>query len=165
MLIRAGKYATSAKGRLREAFSLIEVMIAFVIFGLVTGGILYGYVQADRMAEWSAMSLGAQSYCSQGLEQALAAKWDTEANGEVTADFCPPTSYTVATNLAPVVDILDVPQSGNPLYVTNYVSIAWADNLTNGPYLREITSQVVWRFPLTEKVFTNTMVTFRAPDQ
>jgi type II secretory pathway pseudopilin PulG len=154
----------SGNGRLRDAFSLIEVMIAFLIFGLVTAGILYGYVQANRIAEWSSMSLGAQSYASQGIEQALAAKWDTEANGEVLADFLPPISYTQPTNLTQI-DTNDVPQSGAPLLLTNYISVAWIDSLTNGPYLREIKSQVVWRFPLTGKFFTNTIVTFRAPDQ
>jgi type II secretory pathway pseudopilin PulG len=154
----------SGSRRLRDAFSLIEVMIAFLIFGLVTAGILYGYVQGNRIAEWSSMSLGAQSYASQGIEQAMAAKWDTEANGEVTADYLPPTSFTVATNYSQV-DTNDVPQSGAPLLLTNYMSIAWIDGLTNGPYLREIKSQVVWRFPLTSKLFTNTIVTLRAPDQ
>jgi type II secretory pathway pseudopilin PulG len=154
----------SGNGRLRDAFSLIEVMIAFLIFGLVTAGILYGYVQANRIAEWSSMSLGAQSYASQGIEQALAAKWDTQANGQVLADFLPPVSYTQATNLTQI-DTNDVPQSGAPLLLTNYISVAWIDSLTNGPYLREIKSQVVWRFPLTGKFFTNTIVTFRAPDQ
>ena len=154
----------SGSGHLRDAFSLIEVMIAFLIFGLVTAGILYGYVQANRIAEWSSMSLGAQSYASQGIEQALAAKWDTQANGQVLADFLPPVSYTQATNLTQI-DTNDVPQSGAPLLLTIYISVAWIDSLTNGPYLREIKSQVVWRFPLTGKFFTNTIVTFRAPDQ
>jgi type II secretory pathway pseudopilin PulG len=164
MLIRACQKKVSGSGHLRDAFSLIEVMIAFLIFGLVTSGILYGYVQANRIAEWSSMSLGAQSYASQGIEQAIAAKWDTEANGEVLADFLPPLSFTLATNYSQI-DTNDVPQSGAPLFLTNYMSVAWIDNLTNGPYLRQITSQVVWRFPLTGKFFTNTIVTFRAPDQ
>jgi len=164
MLIQIGHHGTSATGRLRDAFSLIEVMIAFLVFGLVTAGILYGYVQANRIAEWSSMSLGAQSYASQGIEEAISAKWDTAANGEVTADLLPPTSFTVATNLSQV-DTNDVPKSGAPLLLTDYVSVAYIDNLTNGPYLREIKSQVVWRFPLTSKLFTNTLVTLRAPDQ
>jgi type II secretory pathway pseudopilin PulG len=164
MLIRTGQNNTSVTGRLRDAFSLVEVMIAFLVFGLVTSGILYGYVQANRVAEWSSMSLGAQSYASQGVEQMMAAKWDTAANGEVTADLLPPTSYTYATNIIQV-DTNDVPQSGSPLLVTDYVSVAWIDNLTNGPYLREIKSQVVWNFPLTGKLYTNTIVTLRAPDQ
>jgi type II secretory pathway pseudopilin PulG len=172
MLIRACQKEMSGSGHGCDAFSLIEVMIAFLIFGLVTAGILYGYVQANRIAEWSSMSLGAQSYASQGIEQALAAKWDTEANGEVTADFLPPLSYSVATNWVITsgnsytqIDTNDVPQSGAPLLLTNYVTVAWIDSLTNGPYLREIKSRVVWRFPLTGKFFTNTIVTLRAPDQ
>jgi type II secretory pathway pseudopilin PulG len=172
MLIRTCQKGMSGSRRLREAFSLVEVMIAFLIFGLVTAGILYGYVQANRIAEWSSMSLGAQSYASQGIEQALAAKWDMEANNEVVADFLPPLSYTVATNWVITsgntytqIDTNDVPQSGAPLLLTNYVTVAWIDSLTNGPYLREIKSRVVWRFPLTGKFFTNTIVTLRAPDQ
>jgi prepilin-type N-terminal cleavage/methylation domain-containing protein len=165
MLIRASQKNTSATRRPRQAFTLIEVLIAFLIFGMLSAGLLYGYTQANRIAEWSSMSLGAQSYASQGLEQALAAKWDTEANGEVTADFLPPTSYTQPTNLPPVFDTNDVPQSGAPLLLTNYVSIGYVGNWTNGPYLRQIRSDVVWAFPLTKKIFTNTIVTFRAPDQ
>jgi type II secretory pathway pseudopilin PulG len=164
MMIRSYQKGMSGNRRLRDAFSLVEVMIAFLVFGLVTAGILYGYVQANRIAEWSSMSLGAQSYASQGIEQALAAKWDTEANGEVTADFLPPTSFTQATNYS-MFDTNDVPQSGAPLLLTNFMSVAWIDGLTNGPYLREIKSQVVWEFPLTGKLFTNTIVTLRAPDQ
>ena len=93
------------------------------------------------------MSLGAQSYASQGIEQALAAKWDTEANGEVLADFLPPLSFTQATNWVinagttyTQIDTNDVPQSGSPLLLTNYVTVAYIDSLTNGPYLREVKS-------------------------
>lgn len=165
MLIRSGQKNTSFTGRLRQAFTLIEVLIALLIFGMLSAGLLYGYVQANRIAEWSSMSLGAQSYASQGLEQALAAKWDTEANGEVTADFLPPLSLTQATNLAPQIDTNDVPQSGAPLLLTNYVSISYVPGWTTGPFLRQVRSDVVWTFPLTKKIFTNTIITFRAPDQ
>ena len=164
MLIVTGQKRASGAGRMRHGFSLIEVLIAFLIFGMVTAGILYGYVQANRIAEWSSMSLGAQSYASQGVEQARAAKWDTEANGEVTADFLPPVSYSTPTNYTQI-DTNDVPQTGAPLLVTNYVTIGYVPGWTNGPFLRQITSQAVWAFPLTRQIFTNTIVTFRAPDQ
>lgn len=158
MSIRARQNTPSrTRAGARAAFSLIEVMIAFAIFGMVSGGILYGYVQANRCAEWSSMSLGAQSYASQGVEQALAAKWDTEAYNEVTADFLPaPTNYIQ-------IDTNDVPQSGAPLLLTNYISITAI--YTNGPDLRQIRSDVVWTFPLTHKLYTNTIITLRAPDQ
>ena len=137
-------------------------MIAFAIFGLVTAGILWGYVQANRLAEWSSMSLGAQSYASQGIEQARAAKWDTEANNEVTADFLPVPLSPGYTNWT-VMDTNDVPTSGAPLLLTNYMQIS--NISTNSPFLRQIKSQVVWRFPLTGQLFTNTIMTLRAPDQ
>lgn len=105
------------------------------------------------------MSLGAQSYASQGIELAMAAKWDTEANGQVVADLLPaPTNYIM-------IDTNDVPQSGAPLLITNYMSIANVTGYTAGPYLREIKSQVVWTLPVSRKVYTNTIITFRAPDQ
>lgn len=157
MRIRHSQNKAYFPNRSLRAFTLIEVMIAFLIFGLVSGGILYGYVQANRVAEWSSMSLGAQSYASQGLEQARAAKWDTEANGEVTAQFMPyPTNYSQ-------VDTNDVPQSGAPLLLTNQIRISYISS--NPPMLLQIYSEVDWRFPLTGKMFTNVLVTFRAPDQ
>jgi prepilin-type N-terminal cleavage/methylation domain-containing protein len=163
MLFPVSQNKARILGRSRDAFTLIEVLIAFLIFGMVSAGMIYGYVQANRIAEWSSMSLGAQSYASQGVEQARAAKWDTEANGEVTAQQMPyPTNYTL-------IDTNDVPQSGAPLYLTNYMTIYYVPgySVTNGtgPYLLQILSQVAWRFPLTGKMFTNTIVTFRAPDQ
>ena len=165
MLIRSGQKNASVTGRPRQAFTLIEVLIAFLVFGMLSAGLLYGYVQANRIAEWSSMSLGAQSYASQGMEQVLAAKWDTQANGQITADMLPPISFTQATNLTPQIDTNDVPQSGAPLLLTNYISISYVPGWTNGPYLRQIRSDVVWVFPMTKKIFTNTMITLRAPDQ
>jgi type II secretory pathway pseudopilin PulG len=159
MLISTGQKKAGFNKYLRAAFTLIEVMIAFLIFGLVSGGLLYGYVQANRIAEWSSMSLGAQSYASQGIEQARAAKWDSEANGEVTADFLPANPVTNYFQ----VDTNDVPQSGAPLLLTNYISIT--NIYSTPPLLRQITSRVVWQFPLTGKMFTNTLITLRAPDQ
>ena len=157
MLLRHSQNKAYFLNRSPHAFTLIEVMIAFLIFGMVSGGILYGYVQANRVAEWSSMSLGAQSYASQGIEQARAAKWDTEANGEVTAQFVYyPTNYSM-------VDTDDVPQSGAPLLLTNQISISYISS--NPPMLLQIKSEVDWKFPLTGRMYTNIIMTFRAPDQ
>ena len=45
----------------RAGFTLIEILIAFLIFGMTVSGLIYGYVQANRMAEFSSMSLAANS--------------------------------------------------------------------------------------------------------
>lgn len=147
-------------------FTLTEVLISMLIFSVVAGGVVYGYIQTNRTAEWSALSLAAQSYASQGAEQVRAADWRPRdyppATGYGTMDELP-AGYSFTTNY-----IMDVPISGNPssnnfaFFVTNYVTITTA--LTNPP-LREIRSDAVWIFYLTGQVYTNTIILLRAPDQ
>jgi len=148
----------------------MEVLISFLIFGLTTGGLIYGYVTTNRLAEWSSMSLAAQSSASQGAERARAANWRPrdypETNGPGTMDELPPsaTGQPVITN----VDYFDVPTKGSPtstnfdMWVTNYV---WVTDVSDDPPLREILSEAIWEFPLTGRVFTNSIVLLRAPDQ
>jgi type II secretory pathway pseudopilin PulG len=150
-----------------NAFTLIEVMIGFWIFGMVTAGMIYGYVEANRIAEWSSQSLAAMSYASQGMEQMRSAQWCAEeGNGVGTADALLPYmkiqsdgSWAYWTNQ---VDTLDIPTTGAPIYVTNYIYVT---SISTNPPWRRIVSQVVWTFRLTGQLFTNTIVTLRAPDQ
>ena len=150
-------------------FTLIELMVAAAVFGLVTSGLLYGYVQSNRMAEWSAISLAAQSYASQGAEQARAADWRPRdfpfTSGSIgSSDELSPTNYV----LCGANYILDVPIKGDPattdfaFFVTNYVSIT---DVSISPPLRQIRSDAVWTFYLTGKRYTNTIILLRAPDQ
>ena len=120
MVVHLGKAAGCKSRVARAAFTLIEVMIAFVIFGLVTAGMIYGYVEANRIAEWSSQSLAAMSYAAQGMEQMRSAQWDAEefstGSGQGTTDFLGP-----STNFMQA-DTLDIPTSGTPIYVTNYLT-------------------------------------------
>ena len=149
-----------------NAFTLIEVLIGFWIFGMVTAGMIYGYVEANRIAEWSSQSLAAMSYASQGMEQMRSAQWCAEeGNGVGTTDVLLPYmkiqsdgSWAYWTNQ---VDTLDIPTTGAPIYVTNYIYVT---SISTNPPLRRIVSQVVWTFRLTGQLFTNTIVTLRAPD-
>jgi type II secretory pathway pseudopilin PulG len=151
-----------------NAFTLVEVMIGFCIFGMVTSGMIYGYVQANRIAEWSSQSLAAMSYASQGMEQMRSAQWCAEefstGSGQGTTDVLlmtnqPDGSWGYWTNQ---VDSLDIPSTGAPIYVTNYLYVT---SISTNPPLRRIVSQVVWTFRLTGELFTNTIITLRAPDQ
>jgi type II secretory pathway pseudopilin PulG len=144
-----------------NAFTLVEVMIGFLIFGMVTAGMLYGYVEANRIAEWSSQSLAAMSYASQGMEQMRSAQWCAEESGEVTTDML---GNNYQTNQ---VDTLDIPTTGAPIYVTNYMTSTRVTNSdgTFNPPLKLLVSRVVWTFRLTGQLFTNTIVTLRAPDQ
>ena len=148
--------------RLKAGFSLAETLIAFGILGMVFAGLLYGYVQANRIAEWSSMSLAAQSYASQGTEQARAAHW---SYSDSTIDDLPPTNYP------PILGIMDVPAkgnlldtNGNPIYnLTNIVTVSKYGS--GNPPLRLIRTDCHWTFPLTGQLFTNTVILIRAADQ
>lgn len=141
-------------------FSLMEVLIALVIFTLTVSGLIYGYVQANRMAELSSMSLAAQGFAIQGMEQARSAQWNSKmwpvTNGPGTSDelLCP-------TNYAQI-DTLDVPTTGDPIYITNYIAVT---TVSDNPPLRQIRSDVVWACMPGGRLYTNSVITMRAPDQ
>jgi len=156
-----------------NGFTLVEVLMGFALMTLVMAGLMYGYVQANRMAEWSSMSLAAQSYASQGAEQARAANYrprdmSTNITGLGTADELPPTNYMLCgTNY-----ILDVPIKGNPAssdfayFVTNYVTVSNAYiPQSNSVSLRYIRSDACWVFGPTGEAYTNTVILLRAGDQ
>jgi len=153
--------AAGRKSRVaRAAFTLIEVLIAFFIFGLVTSGMIYGYVEANRMAEWSSQSLAAMSYASQGMEQLRSAQWSAEeystGSGAGTTDYLGAYTNIIQT------DYLDVPTSGALISVTNIMT---ATQISTNPPLKLLVSKVIWSFRITGQLFTNTIVTLRAPDQ
>src|SRR5450432_3762799 len=140
-------------------FTLVEVLISFVIFAASVGGLIYGYGQANRMATWSSWSVAAQSYAQQGAEQARSAQWNSQmwpvTSGPGTGDElgCPANYFQV--------DTLDVPSDGSYIYITNFVSIT---QISTNPSVRQIRSDCVWWFPLTGQWCTNTAITLRAPD-
>src|SRR5438270_12546285 len=63
------------KANRRSGFTLVETLVAVLILSMVMSGVIYGYVQANRIAEFSSMSLAATAYAQQGAEQARAADW------------------------------------------------------------------------------------------
>jgi len=133
-------------------FTLVEVVVAMAVLTLVIQGVIYGYIQSARRAEWNGRSLAAHSLASQGVEQARAAKWDPQAWPRV--DELPPTNFSA-------VETLDIPVSGQPVYATNYISVGL---ISSNPPLRQIRADCVWTF-MNRRLFTNTIITLRAPDQ
>ena len=136
----------------KSAFTLAEVVIAIAIVALGFAGIISCYTISAQRAEWTGQSFAAQSLASQGVEQARAAKWDPQAWPVV--DELPPTNFAT-------VEPLDIPRSGQPVYATNYIAIT---DVSTNPPLRQIRVDCAWMFA-ARRPFTNTMITFRAPDQ
>jgi hypothetical protein len=65
------------------------------------------------------------------------------------------------TNLL-TFEILDLPMQGNNItYATNRVSIT---TISTKPPLRQIKVECTWSF-MNRRVYTNSIVTYRAPDQ
>lgn len=139
-----------------QAFSLIEVIVAMAIMGLMIVGVVVGFTQTERQSEWSTYSLAAQAMAMQRLEQARAAKWDPQGYPPVDLLTNSATSFTQR------VDILDIPISGtNIAYATNKITIT---TISANPPLKLIRVDCTWPF-LNRGTFTNTVFTYRAPDQ
>ncbi len=140
--------------RLSPGFTLAEVAVSMGMMGLLFGGILHGYVQSLHRAEWAAYNLAANSLAQQRVEQARAAKWDTLAS--------PVVDGLVPANFPPAVEVLDVPISGNNLILaTNFTTIA---SVSTNPPVKAIQVDCVWAYH-SGRVYTNTVLTYRAPDQ
>ncbi|MEP6663470.1 MAG: hypothetical protein ABJC04_07365 [Verrucomicrobiota bacterium] len=134
-----------------SAFTLAEVMISLAISSLLIGGILYGYALATKRSEWSAYSLAANALALQRMEQVRSSKYDSSAaiDEVVTANF--PTTIAV----------LDTTSAGIPVKATNYTTIAL---VSVDPPLKSIQVDCVWYFAPRQRLFTNTLVTYRAPE-
>jgi len=138
----------------RQGFTMAEQVVALAVSLILISGVVSGFIQTTQTAEWSAYSLAAQSLASQCMEQSRAAKWDPRAY--------PAVDQLVTSNFPTMVQVLDVPMSqSNIVYATNVVTIS---TISTNPALRMISVQCTWPF-LNRGTFTNTVVSYRAPDQ
>jgi len=142
-------------GRALKAATLVETLVAIVISTFVIGSMIAGFVQSARQAESSSYVLAAQALASQGLEQTRAAKWDptaTPAVDQLTNGAFP----NIITNL-------DVPGSSARLIsATNITTIFM---VSTNPQLKMIRVDCSWSLSTSSRVYTNSMFTYRAPDQ
>lgn len=163
-----------SRSRLRKqrsvGFTLAEVVVSIGITGVIFGGILTGYIQSGKKAEWSGYSLAAQAYGIQQLEQARAAVWDISSA----------TNVNQITNL----NLINWTFSGNMWRGYSWTNIDIPYNTTNGTFIRatnfvSVTNVVISTTPLISvhavrvdtvwryqnKNVTNTLVNYYAPDQ
>jgi len=135
-------------------FTLAETLVSIMILGLVFAGTLLAYTRSSQRAEWSGYSLAAQALCSKTMEQFHAVLWDTQV--------IPVHDDTTNIPLNSVA-LLDIPISGtNAVWATNAATITSYTNA--GPsYYKMIVVNTTWYW--NGRIFTNTLVTYRAPDQ
>jgi type II secretory pathway pseudopilin PulG len=153
--MKTGKTGERKRRSRPQAFTLIETVIALGIGALILGGLVLGYVMSGQRAEWSAYSLAAQSLAIQRMEQTRAVKWDPLA-------FPPAPDPLVPGNFPPRREIMDIPVSGGRIiWATNFTAIT---DIPGPSRVKMIRVDCVWEFG-NRGVFTNTIATYRAPDQ
>jgi hypothetical protein len=115
-------------------------------------GIIQVSLKSMRQAEFSALSLAANSLALQRLEQTRAANWDPMNNSNI--------DFVVSSNFPADVELLDVPMNQtNQWFATNFTTIQL---ISSNPPLKVVRVDCVWRFA-NRGLFTNTLVTYRAP--
>ncbi len=136
------------------AFTLAETVISLALTGIMVTGIVSGFLQSAKQAEWSAYSYAAQSQALWHLEQVRSAQWDPY--------HFPVIDEVQQSNFPVRVEILDVPTSGNNItYATNRTTIT---PISTTPPIRLIEVETTWRF-INRGIFTNTVRTYRTTDQ
>ena len=139
-------------------------------------GIASGYTQSARRAEWSAYSLAAQSLAMQQMELVRASKYDPLAYNNPT-NTSNPSDQLVQGNFPTILPgnanaILDIPISGTNITYAR-VTTTITPNVGGNPLLRMVRVETVWPYlqngnPIWQfgnRQFTNTVVTYRGPDQ
>jgi type II secretory pathway pseudopilin PulG len=138
----------------QSAFTLAEVVISIGIAAISVGGIIYGYILAAQRTEWATYSAAAQMMAIQRMEQVREAKWDPlgyPAVDDIVAGSFP----TIITNLNVALN------STNAVLCTNTIVIS---QVSSNPLLKKVRIDCAWSSP-ARKPFTNTIISYRAPDQ
>jgi hypothetical protein len=130
------------------------VILSIAITAVAIGGMVSGYFFSIDRAEWSARSAAAQVMATQRIEQTRAAKWDSLAS--------PPVDELVSSNFPAQITALSVPSTSNQgILATNVTTITM---LSDDPPLKMIRVDCTWPF-LSRGLYTNTIITYRSPDQ
>jgi Tfp pilus assembly protein PilV len=140
--------------RQTQGSTLIEALIALSIALITVSASVKGYILAANKAEWSAYSLAANSMAMQRLEQTRAAKWDPGA--------WPSVDLVVPASFPPLTNVLDVPISGTNITYGTVTTLV--TNISANPPLKMVRVDCAWKF-MNHGWFTNTVVSYRAPDQ
>jgi hypothetical protein len=127
------------------------IALALTVVGV--SAVIKGYVFSLRQAEISSLNLAAQAQVLERFEQVRAAKWDMISD--------PPVDNVQSSYFPPLVQVLDVPSLKTIRYGTNFTTITtvWAN-----PPLKAVRVDCVWSW-LNGKLYTNSILTYRGPDQ
>jgi len=131
--------------------TLIEVILSLLVATVGMGGMIQGYILAAKRVDWTVKSAAAQASAINGYERTMAATW--------TVNSLNLSDQLVAGNFPPQPVQLAVADTGSaPATATNFTTIT---QFTTTPPLRLVRVDCIWR--TQGKVYTNSMMAFRAP--
>lgn len=137
-----------------SAVTLVETLVAMMVVAVTIAATVNGYILAANRAEWSAQSLAAHSLVIQKMEQVRSATWN------MTGEF--PVDNITEANFPETKSVLDLPIAGSN--VVSAVTYTRISTISTNPALKMIRVDCVW--PYRERgFFTNTLITYRAPEQ
>jgi Tfp pilus assembly protein PilV len=133
------------------------VVISMALAAVAVGGVIACYLMAAQRSEWTTASTAAHQLAMDRMAQLRAARWELAWEGEPGRNELVPGGPVWDPPVA-----LAVPQTGgNDLWATNQVTVA--DVGIDRP-LMLLRVDCVWSLPMRGP-FTNTLVSYRAPDQ
>jgi prepilin-type N-terminal cleavage/methylation domain-containing protein len=140
--------------RSQAGMTLVEVVVALVVTGLAVGGIVTGYSYCSNSAQKAALAQAANARAMERIEETRSAKWDMSS--------WPTVDQLVATNFPAKVVILDL--SGSGAVATMATLQTEISQISTTPPLKRVRVNCIWTYRGAQ-VITNSIETFRAPDQ
>jgi prepilin-type N-terminal cleavage/methylation domain-containing protein len=142
------------KRRRAAGFTLEEVIVALSIVGVTMSATISGYVNVAKRSDWASRNLAANAAAAQRLEQVQAARWDTAA--------FPVVDEVNAASFPSVEVALDVPQKD--AVPTRAKLRTTVEQISSEPPLKMVRVECLWT-SLDGRAFTNTLTTYRSPNQ
>jgi len=144
----------------RAGMTLVEVVVALAITGLVVAGIVTGYIFCTASTVKDSLYMAANARAMERIEETRSAIWAPYR--------AQPVDELVATNFPDKVVTLDLSGSGSDVtsatLKTEISQISPSPSSPLSPPVRRIRVDCIWQFKGVELI-TNTIETCRAPDQ
>jgi hypothetical protein len=134
--------------------TLVEVVVALAITGLMVAGIVTGYIFCTTSTVKDSLYMAGNARAMERLEETRSAIW-APYRGDPEDDL-------VATNFPDKVVTLDLSGSGSD--TTSATLKTEITQISLSPPVRRIRVDCIWQFRGVELI-TNTIETIRAPDQ
>jgi prepilin-type N-terminal cleavage/methylation domain-containing protein len=160
----SGKLSSSLPGKGKQAFTLIEVLVATALLGLLAGSAIWALTQANNYASIARLYTGAETAAQNQIDIILT---DSPFNPQANPPQIPP-ALTLGTSAAQTVTLYSEPNGagGQTHAVTGQmVTTVISDNVvTQGQNLNLYSATVVVTYTYRSKVYRVQLNAMRASD-